>query len=98
MVATLSNVVFEALRAKQVTYLSMDKLGEWTQEHFYSHTMNDSSGSSLQLLFNPALQNYEKQTRLKLVNHPLSKLLEICHSADSVINVLQHEGQNLRKF
>jgi len=97
-VATLSNVVFEAPCAKQVAHLSTDKLGKWTQEHFYSHTMNNSSGSSLQLLFDAALQNYEKQTGLKLVDHPLSIRLENCHSADLVIDILQQQGRNLRNF
>ena len=60
--------------------------------------MSDSSSSSLQLLFDAALQNYEKQTRLKLVDHPLSKQLEDCHSVDSVMNVLQQQGRNLTKF
>jgi hypothetical protein len=60
--------------------------------------MSDSSSSSLQLLFDAALQSYEKQTRLKLVDHPLSKQLETCHSVDSVMNILQQQVRNLTKF
>ena len=60
--------------------------------------MSDSSSSSLELLFDAALQNYEKQTRLKLVDHPLSKQLENCHTVDSIMNVLQQQGRNLLKF
>jgi len=60
--------------------------------------MSDPSNSSLQALFDVALQNYEKQTRLKLVDHPLSKQLENCHSVDTVMNVLQQQGRNLTKF
>ena len=60
--------------------------------------MSDSPSSSLELLFDAALQNYEKQTKLKLVDHPLSKQLENCHTVDSVMNVLQQQGRNLSKF
>ena len=60
--------------------------------------MSDSPSFSLELLFDAALQNYEKQTRLKLVDHPLSKQLENCHTVDSIMNVLQQQGRNLSKF
>ena len=60
--------------------------------------MSDSSSASLQLLFDAALQSYEKQTRQKLVQHPLSKQLENCHSVDSVMNILQQQARNLTKF
>ena len=70
-----------------------------TSRHsFYPRTMSDPSNSSLQALFDAALQDYEKQTRLKLVDHPLSKELENCHSVDTVMNVLQQQGRSLTKF
>jgi len=55
-------------------------------------TMNDSSSTRLQLLFDAALQSYEKQTGLKLIDHPLARQLENCHTADSVMDTLQHQA------
>ena len=54
--------------------------------------MNDSSSTRLQLLFDAALQSYEKQTGLKLIDHPLARQLENCHTADSVMDTLQHQA------
>ena len=54
--------------------------------------MNHSSDIRLQLLFDAALQSYEKQTGLKLVDHPLARQLESCHTVDSVMEILQHQA------
>ena len=59
------------------------------------HTMNDSSDTRLQLLFDTALQSYEKQTGLKLIDHPLARQLENCHTVDSVVLILQHQAPAL---
>jgi hypothetical protein len=60
--------------------------------------MSNASNSSLQLLFDAALQNYEKQTRMKLVDHPFAKQLENCHSVDSVMDILQQQARALTEF
>jgi hypothetical protein len=65
--------------------------------HMY-HTMNDSSGTRLQLLFDTALQSYDKQTGLKLIDNPLARQLENCHTVDSVLLVLQHQAPALTGF
>ena len=65
--------------------------------HMY-HTMNDSSGTRLQLLFDTALQSYEKQTGLKLIDHPLARQLENCHTVDSVVLILQNQAPALTGF
>ena len=54
--------------------------------------MGDSSGTRLQLLFDAALQSYEKQTGLKLTDHPLARQLENCHTANSVMDTLQYQA------
>ena len=59
--------------------------------------MSDSSSASLQLLFD-ALQSYEEQTGLKLVDHPLSEQFENCRSVDSVMDILQQQARELTKF
>ena len=65
--------------------------------HLY-HTMNDSSDTRLQLLFDAALQSYEKQTGFKLIDHPLSRQLENCNTVDSVMDILQHQAQSFSSF
>jgi fungal STAND N-terminal Goodbye domain len=60
--------------------------------------MGDSSGTKLQLLFDAALQSYEKQTGMKLIDHPLTRQLENCHSVNSVMDVLQQQARALSEF
>ena len=60
--------------------------------------MNDSSGARLQLLFDTALQSYEKQTGFKLIDHPLAKQLESCHAVDSVVDILRHQARAFLRF
>jgi len=60
--------------------------------------MNNSSDTQLQLLFDTALQSYENQTGFKLIDHPLARQLENCHTVDSVMEILQHQAWALAGF
>ena len=60
--------------------------------------MNDPSSARLHLLFDASLQSYEKQTRLKLVDHPLVLELENCHTVDSIMEVLQNKACTFTRF
>jgi hypothetical protein len=60
--------------------------------------MSDTSGARLQLLFDAALQSYEKQTGMKLIDHPLARQLENCHSVASVMDILQQQARALTEF
>jgi hypothetical protein len=59
--------------------------------------MSDASSSSpgLQLLFDAALQGYEKQTGTKLIDHPIARELENCHSVDSIMDIIQQQARAL---
>jgi hypothetical protein len=63
-----------------------------------TRNMSSASSSRLQLLFDAALQNYEKQTRMKLVDHPFAKELQNCHSVDSVMEILRQQARALTEF
>jgi hypothetical protein len=52
-----------------------------------------STSSRSQLLFDAALQDYEKQTGTKLVDHPLAKQLETCKSLESITTFFQEQAQ-----
>ena len=43
------------------------------------------------MLFESALRDYERQTGIKLANHPLAEQLQTCQSADSVTALLQKQ-------
>jgi len=60
--------------------------------------MNSSGTTKLQLLFDAALQSYEKQTGMKLIDHPLTRQLENCHSVNSVMDILQQQARALTEF
>ena len=61
--------------------------------------MNHQSGSShFQVLFESALQDYEIQTGIPLVSHPLAQQLQNCQSVESVITLLQEQAQAFIKF
>jgi hypothetical protein len=61
--------------------------------------MSDQSGSShLQVLFEAALQDYEKQTGIALAKHPLAEQLQNCDSVESVTAVLREQTQAFSEF
>jgi hypothetical protein len=61
--------------------------------------MNDQSGPSrLQVLFEAALQDYEKQTGIVLANHPLAEQLQNCHTVESVTAVFSEQTQAFSEF
>ena len=61
--------------------------------------MTDNLGSSrFRVLFEAALQQYEKQTEMPLTKHPLAEQLQNCDSVDSVIALLQEQVQAFSEF
>jgi hypothetical protein len=61
--------------------------------------MSHQSGSShLHVLFETALQEYEKQTGIALDKHPLASQLQSCDSIESVTAVLCKQTQAFREF
>jgi hypothetical protein len=57
-----------------------------------------SSTSTLQLLFDAAIHDYEKQTGMKLIEDPLARQLENCSSVDSIIAILQEQARAFTQF
>jgi len=53
-----------------------------------------SPSSRLQVLFESALNDYEKQTGTKLTEHPLARQLETCDSVESVTAVIQGQARD----
>jgi hypothetical protein len=49
-------------------------------------------------LFDAALQDYEKQTGTKLVDHPLAKQLETCDSVEAITTFFQEQAQAFSEF
>ena len=52
----------------------------------------------VRLLFDAALQSYEKQTGMKLIDRPFARQLENCPSIDSVMDILQQQSRALIEF
>lgn len=50
------------------------------------------------MLFDTALQSYEKQTGMRLIDHPLARQLENCHSVDAIVDILQQQARALTEF
>ena len=61
---------------------------------------DQSSLSRFRSLFDAALpvQDYEKQTKPKLVDHPLAKKFEACDTIESITAVTQEQARVLREF
>ena len=68
--------------------------------HFFPTTnMSDPSGQShLQVMFEAALRDYEKQTGIALAKHPLAEQLQNCDSVESVTAVLREQTQAFKEF
>ena len=61
--------------------------------------MTDQPGPSrLQVLFEAALQDYERQTGIPLAKHPLAEQLQNCDSVESVTAVLREQTQAFSEF
>ena len=57
--------------------------------HNASSSSSSSSSSNFQLVFNAALDAYEKKTKSKLLNHPLAVQLQSCDSPAAILSILQ---------
>ncbi len=66
--------------------------------YFFARDMYDPPGSRLQSLFETALEVYEKQTGMKLIDHPVASQLENCNSVESIMNILQQQARHLSNF
>ena len=60
--------------------------------------MSINPSPELKLLFEAALEEFEKRTGTNLLQHQIIDKLVNCQSADSVIDVLQQEAQAFRNF
>jgi hypothetical protein len=61
--------------------------------------MSDQSGPSRsRVLFEAALQDYEKKTGISLAKHPLAERLQNCDSVESVNAVLREQTQTFSEF
>jgi hypothetical protein len=57
-----------------------------------------SQSSRFRLLFESALQEYQKQTGTTLASHPLAEKLQDCDSIESVTAVLHEQARAFREF
>ncbi len=61
--------------------------------------MSDQSESPrLSVLFEAALEDYEKETGIPLVKHPLAEQLQHCSSVESVTAVLREQTEAFNEF
>ena len=61
--------------------------------------MSDHPASShLQVLFEAALLDYEKQTGIELAKHPLADRVQNCDSIESVTAVLREQTRGFSEF
>jgi fungal STAND N-terminal Goodbye domain len=57
-----------------------------------------SIGSNYRLIFDSALEAYEKKTGKDLTSDPLLHRLETCHSPDDILNILQEHISGFDQF
>ena len=57
-----------------------------------------SQSSTLQSLFNTALQEYKDKTGNNLSDHPFAKQLQECNSAESISTILEEQARIFREF
>ncbi|KAH9005352.1 hypothetical protein EDB83DRAFT_754207 [Lactarius deliciosus] len=60
--------------------------------------MSSTHSPEIQSLFEDALREYEKRAGTNLIENELSSKLKSCDSAKSVIEVLQNQAQEFRKY
>ena len=61
--------------------------------------MSGQSGSTrLRVLFQAALEDYEKQTGIELTKHPLAERLQHCNSVEAVTDILREQAKDFDNF
>ena len=60
--------------------------------------MSSTHLPDIRSLFEVALNEYEKRAGTNLIDNELSSKLKNCHSADSVIEVLQDQAKEFRNY
>ena len=63
-----------------------------------SDMSQSSSSTTLQALFDAALQDYKDKTGNTLTDHPIAKQLETCESVNSITAILQEHARSFREF
>ena len=66
-----------------------------SSSHPTSVTTAASSAANIQLIFNDALNAYEKRTKNNLLTHPLAVELQNCNSPSAILAVLHKQVQGL---
>ncbi len=61
-------------------------------------SQSSSSSSTFQALFDAALQDYELQTGITLVDHPFAKQLQECDTVDSINSIIQEQAKGFQEF
>ena len=57
-----------------------------------------SQPSTLQALFNAALQDYKDKTGNSLSDHPFAKQLQECNSVEAISTILEDQARIFREF
>jgi hypothetical protein len=57
-----------------------------------------SQPSTLQALFNAALQDYKDKTGNSLADHPFARRLQECNSVESISTILEEQARVFREF
>jgi hypothetical protein len=60
--------------------------------------MSQPSSTTLQSLFDAALQDYKDKTGTSLIDHPFAKQLEECESVSSITSILQEQARSICEF
>ena len=64
-----------------------------SQRTSFSYQLRPSSHFRGQ--FESALQDYERQTGSNLIDHPLAKRLQACHTVEDIVDVLREQAQGI---
>jgi hypothetical protein len=57
-----------------------------------------SEPSIFESLFQSALEEFEKETKINLAGHPLAAQLERCNSVESITELLHDQARTFRQF
>jgi hypothetical protein len=64
---------------------------------FRTRRTTSTSCPNFQVIFNNALETYEKRTKENLLSHPLAAQLQACNSPSSILILLQQQVQELNQ-
>ena len=95
----MTTAVHHSLHRKAVyALLYLPSLSQTPSSSHLDMSLPETSSANFQYIFDAALSDYAKQTKIDLATHPSAQSLQNCNSADAVFDLLQDRAKQFQDY